>query len=122
MRNRHYVNINEFVGHTFTHIIRANADQNLLFITDDGAIFNMHHEQECCEHVYLADVCGSLDDLCFSPILTAEARIKRDSNDCESSTWTFYELATMKGYVTLRWYGESNGYYSEGVDIEKLSI
>ena len=46
----------------------------------------------------------------------AEETVKAgDEPTLESSTWTFYKFATVKGYVTVRFLGWSNGYNSERV-------
>ena len=87
-------------------------------VTKSARTFTLHHEQDCCEDVRLEDVAGEVDDLIGSPITMAEVVSEKgepkDKYD-DSQTWTFYKLATVKGYVTLRWLGESNGYYSENV-------
>jgi len=110
--------------------IENRDDQELRFYTSDGEEYMMYHEQDCCEHVYLEDICGDLDDLVGSPLLLVEEVNQEDEmppgmkpedyNLDESFTWTFYKLATMKANVTLRWLGESNGYYSESVDFAKM--
>ncbi len=83
----------------------------------------MWHSQDCSESVELHDITGDLSDLIGTPILEASERSSTDNKphgDADSWTWTFYELRTIKGSVTLRWLGESNGWYSERVDFAKL--
>jgi hypothetical protein len=114
-RSYSYVNFEDLVGETLTKIVNEN-NAELYFHTESGKVFKMYHQQDCCESVSLEDVIGDLDDLIGSPITMAEESVSGDESSWGSATWTFYKLATLNGYVTLRWYGESNGYYSESVD------
>jgi hypothetical protein len=105
------------------------SEYEIVFKTVDGDVYRMYHEQDCCEHVYVESIVGDINDLVGEEILKAEEASNlfdtiRDSekekeNTDESFTWTFYKFATRKGYVDIRWYGSSNGYYSEGVSFVK---
>ena len=53
------------------------------------------------------------------PITLAETRSNRTTHEFGDKRWTFYELQSSRGYVTIRWYGSSNGYYGTGVDIRR---
>ena len=90
-----------------------NESDEIHFIFTDNTEYKMYHDNDCSEHVEIEDVTGDLDDLIDSPLIVAEEVTSRDSVASESGTWTFYKFATAKGYVDIRWYGESNGYYSE---------
>lgn len=104
----------------------TQTDDTISFDTLDGSSYLMYHSQDCCENVYVESIVGDLDDLLDSEILLAEEVSGENPEGwiadkyAESYTWTFYKLATRKGYVDIRWLGESNGYYGEGVDFAKI--
>lgn len=112
-------NVDILIGKTLMKIQQVDKDE-ILFHTIEGDIFKMFHEQDCCETVEIEDIVGDLEDLVGSPITMAEETSQEGESEWGSQTWTFYKFATNKGYVTIRWLGESNGYYSESVDFIKL--
>lgn len=120
-----YKNVSEMLGKTITKIDGAEKDSDeIVFTMSDGSSYKMYHEQDCCEHVSVEEVIGDVQDLIGNPLTMSEeveGEHKEDEDNFESATWTFYKLATVKGYVTLRWLGTSNGYYSERVDFVQLS-
>jgi len=106
-------------GKTLVKIKQDTADW--LYLTDsDGNKYRMYPDND----VYLEDMCGEFKDILNQEILLAEC-VEEDSvdkdveNECQQ--WTFYKLSTLKGSLTLRWYGASNGYYSIDVDFGRLT-
>ncbi|MFY8211697.1 MAG: DUF7448 domain-containing protein [Candidatus Nanopelagicus sp.] len=106
--------------------VKQDGDRELYFTTTEGDTFKLYHEQDCCESVYIESIVGDLEDLVGWPILVAEHACGDSPNDDEetlfddSNSWAFYKIATIKGYVDIRWVGSSNGYYSESVDFVKV--
>ena len=113
------VGIEQMVGKVFTRVSGGVGAGELVFETATERFVFFHH-QDCCESVDINDIVGDLQDLVGEPLLMAEevsGYIGPEPESADSYTYTFYKFATRKGYVDVRWLGESNGYYSESVSL-----
>lgn len=120
------LDISVLIGKTLKRVLKV-SDGELFFETTEGQKYLLHHTQECCEDVFIESIVGDLNDLMLEPILIA-TEVSFSGEDLpgkpkysqESSTWTYYKFATRKGYVDIRFYGSSNGYYSESVSFSEI--
>lgn len=118
----------EFSGKTIQEIrgCKKHSDEVTIIFTD-GSCLKFYHQQDCCETVLLEDFDITPEWLVNSNIISVEERISRSgegikplNNWAYSYTWSFYVIKTSSSTMVLRWYGESNGWYSETVDIDYL--
>ncbi|EAA0976832.1 hypothetical protein DLY41_09930 [Escherichia coli] len=115
--------INEMLGRTFKEVFK-NENDELVFRGDYsrgvwGTVFTFFHFQEDCEKVWIEDIVGDLDDLQGEPLAEAEVVTEEcDVGECHQ-TWSFFKFGTSKGCVTVRWCGESLGFYSESVSLKR---
>jgi len=84
---------------------------------DKGSIV-LEHWHDCCEQVFVEDFDGDPEALVGATI----ADFREDTSDLDDSYYgismhTFYNLITDKQDAMIRWYGESNGYYSINVSV-----
>jgi hypothetical protein len=116
------VTIEELKGKTLT-LIESNSEE-VVFTCATGERYRMFHSQDCCEGVTLESIDGDKDALIGEPIVIAKEEFpevtQKMISDHESVTLTNFTLATASAEVTFKWFGSSNGYYSESVEIVKL--
>ena len=119
--------LEELLGKTLVRVTRE-GNESITFEATTGETWQMYYEPDCCATCSIEDIVGDLEDLVGAPIAMADAATNSDQPRAsdgdyvdESYTWTFYRFATVKGYVTVRWYGSSNGYYSETATFRRLS-
>lgn len=123
----HYPDISQMVGKTFTSVRKEGNYEDKLVFENAEETYIFYHPQDCCESVSIEDIAGDLADLEGTPLLIAED-VSGEMPEPEKEEgryyddaiqWTFYKFATVKGHVTVRWFGESNGYYSTDVSLRK---
>lgn len=117
----HYTSDLEVLKGKIPVIIRGmtvGSEMVEIFFSDLTRLVLVHH-QDCCESVDLVDVAGDPKDLIGRPLaISEEVGAPAEGEVYESGTVTWYKFVTMEGPVTLRWLGQSNGYYSESVNVE----
>lgn len=123
MQNEVNETLNRMVGETIVSVSGNRHDEEFVVRTTSGLVFTFYHSQDCCEDVYLEEIIGDIDDLIGHTVVMAEETCSNDEVvgvSCyqgESFTWTYYRMATERGLVVLRFFGSSNGYYSESVSV-----
>lgn len=105
------------------------SGDRVLFGCEDGSYFEAYHMQDCCENVSVHDYSSDVQNLIGQEILDAVETTSHEWPDDvkppesawpeDSFTWTYHIFRTAKGEYQIRWYGESNGYYSESVYFQR---
>lgn len=118
-------NMQKMIGQTINEVSGMHEGSQLVTIKSvEGGTLTLSDPGEYST-VEIAQVDGDPLDLLGLPLLMCE-EVSNDEPEAteeqqfnsDSFTWTFIKFATPAGYVTLRWYGSSNGYYSERPSIE----
>jgi len=98
------------------------SEQLIEFTLDDGDILRYEAYGDCCSSSFIEDI-DDLEVLQNATILEVDiesGESKENSlgeyTDCVSE-WTFYKFKTTKGYATLSFRNDSNGYYNGHLEL-----
>ncbi len=121
IRRRH-VEFSDLVGEVLDAVDIDREENQILLTTRSGRRFLVYHEQDCCETVAISGQDGNFGKLIGKPIVEARDFAVDTSEEAIDSSQTTTTLVFRVDDQTVisRWIGDSNGYYSESVDIAEL--
>lgn len=110
-------------GKTIVEVVGLKKqEESVVLKLEDNSELEFYHDYSCCESVWLEDFEFSGKSIIGAKILDVIlVSESQEDTDWGTMTWTFYKVQTDKGELFMRWCGESNGYYSEDVDIQYTS-
>ena len=112
--------LSSLVGEILTNI--DVSDDTVMMTTKSGRQIMLYHSQGCCESVSILSTDGEWRELIGKPLLIVEEEIDGSAAcDYGSKTETTFTFGVDGATVINRWIGESNGYYSESVDIKEIT-
>jgi len=119
---RKHVEFSALVGEVLDSVDIDKKENQILLTTRSGRRFLVYHEQDCCESVAISGQDGSFDKLIGKPIVEARDIAVDTSEEAIDSSQTTTTLVFRVDDQTVisRWIGDSNGYYSESVEIAEL--
>jgi hypothetical protein len=119
---RSRVKFDALVGEVLDAVDIDREENQILLTTRSGRRFLVYHEQDCCETVAMHWQDGSFDKLIGKPIIEArDIAIDTSEEAIDSSQTTTTLIFRVDDQTVIsRWIGDSNGYYSESVDIAEL--
>lgn len=100
-----------------------------IIIVCDNCAFETSHSQDCCETVEVHDIIGDLNSLIGKKVINCKTIESQEwPSDVEkgqyvdSFTWTTQIIQTKSTEIKIRWLGESNGWYSEGIYFRRIAV
>ena len=118
---RRHVEFSDLVGEVLDAVDIDREENQILLTARSGRKFLVYHEQDCCETVAISGQDGSFDKLIGKPLIEArDFAVDTGESESDSQTTTTLVFRVDDQTVISRWVGDSNGYYSESVDIAEL--
>lgn len=113
----------DLIGETLEFVDVDEQENQILLTTKSGRRILIYHDQGCCESVRIVDTLGNWHDLIGKVIVEVEEDIidSGDHDGYDSKTETTLTFKVDGSTVISKWIGESNGFYSESVDITEIT-